>query len=87
MEKEVFIKNRFGLHGRPSALLVETARQFRADIRLVRGDMSVDAKSILDVMSMACTKGTPVSIKVSGQDAEEAMAAIEALINNKFGEE
>ncbi|MBI5557318.1 MAG: HPr family phosphocarrier protein [Deltaproteobacteria bacterium] len=86
-EKELTISNTFGLHGRASALLVETAKRFKAEIRLVRDDMDADCKSILDVMSMACTKGTPVSIKASGEDAEEALAALAQLIADKFGEE
>lgn len=86
-ERRMVITNRFGLHGRTSALLVETARKFEAEIRLVRDDMEADCKSILDVMSMACTKGTPVFIRASGPDAEEALAALAVLIDGGFGEQ
>ncbi|MEW6518613.1 MAG: HPr family phosphocarrier protein [Thermodesulfobacteriota bacterium] len=85
--RELVIANTFGLHGRASALLVETAKCFKADIRLIRDEMEADCKSILDVMSMACTKGTPVSIKAAGEDAEAALAAVAQLIADKFGEE
>lgn len=85
--KELVIANNFGLHGRASAMLVETAKRFESDIRLIRDDAEADCKSILDVMSMACTKGTPVSIKAAGEDAEEALAALARLIADKFGEE
>ncbi|MCJ7599908.1 MAG: HPr family phosphocarrier protein [Desulfobulbaceae bacterium] len=85
--KELVIVNTFGLHGRASAMLVETAKQFDSDIRLIRDEAEADCKSILDVMSMACTKGTPVSIKAAGEDAEAALAALALLIADKFGEE
>ena len=73
VEKEFLVRNRFGLHGRASAKLVETARGFEADIRLIRDDADVDCKSILDVMSMACAKGTPFFIRARGTDAEAAL--------------
>ncbi|MBU0908471.1 MAG: HPr family phosphocarrier protein [Proteobacteria bacterium] len=85
--KELVIANTFGLHGRASAMLVETAKQFDSDIRLIRDGVEADCKSILDVMSMACTKGTPVSIKAAGEDAEAALVALARLIADKFGEE
>lgn len=85
-EREMVIANRFGLHGRTSAMLVETARRFEAEIKLVKDDMEADCKSILDVMSMACTKGTPVSIKAHGPDAEEALSVLAGLIADGFGE-
>ena len=87
MEKELFIVNRFGLHGRAAAKLVEVASSFSSEIMLVRDDAEVDCKSILDVMSMACTQGTPVAVRARGSDAEAALAAVEELINNRFGEE
>ncbi|MFZ5760036.1 MAG: HPr family phosphocarrier protein [Thermodesulfobacteriota bacterium] len=85
--QEIVIPNRFGLHGRASALLVQTARRFAADIKLVRDGMEADCKSILDVMAMGCTMGTPVSIRAKGPDAREALAALSALIADGFGEQ
>ncbi|MCK5227002.1 MAG: HPr family phosphocarrier protein [Desulfobulbaceae bacterium] len=87
VEKEFRVRNKFGLHGRASAQLVQTAKGYESDIRLIRDDVDVDCKSILDVMSMACTKGTPLIIRARGTDADAALAAIEELINGKFGEE
>ena len=81
------ISNKFGLHGRAAAKLVETATLFASQIRLVRGDCEVDCKSILDVMSMACTQGTDVILKAQGSDANEALQAIKELFHDKFGEE
>jgi phosphocarrier protein HPr len=86
-EQEVMIANTFGLHGRPSAMLVERAKQFSSDIRLIRDGLEADCKSVLDVMSMACAKGTTISLKAAGEDAEAALTALAALIADKFGEE
>jgi len=87
MEKELCITNRFGLHGRAAAKLVEVAASFSSEIFLVRDHIEVDCKSILDVMSMACTQGTPVAVRARGDDAEAAMKAIEQLFIDRFGEE
>lgn len=87
VEKELSITNKFGLHGRAAAKLVEVASLFSSDIFLVRDGIEVDCKSILDVMSMACTQGTPVAVKACGNDADEALDAVEELFNKKFGEE
>lgn len=86
-EKEIRVSNLCGLHGRPSVKLVETARCFEADIRLIRDNVEVDCKGILDVMSLACAEGTLIKIKASGVDAQEALAALTELIQDKFGEE
>ena len=87
LTKKVTIKNKSGLHSRPSTLLVETAKKFSAEIKLVRDDISVDCKSILDVMSMGCTQGARFSITARGKDAEEALDALAKLVSDKFGEE
>lgn len=86
-EREMVIANRFGLHGRTSAMLVETARRFESDIVLLRDGLEADCKSILDVMSMACTMGTPVAVRANGPDAEEALEALARLIAGGFGEQ
>jgi phosphocarrier protein HPr len=87
IEKKVRIPNKLGLHGRASAKLVEVAAQFAADIRLRREETEADCKSILDVLSTACTQGTAVTIRADGEDAAEAIAALEKLLDNKFDEE
>ena len=84
---KLVVANTFGLHGRTSALLVETAKKFKADIRLIHDDMEADCKSILDVMSLACGQGSPIYLKASGEEAEEALEALSWLIADKFGEE
>ncbi len=87
LTKEITIKNKSGLHSRPSTLLVETAKRFSADIRLIQDQMSVDSKSILDVLSLGCAHGTRLTITACGKDAEEALETLAKLISDTFGEE
>ena len=56
-------------------------------MRLIRDGEAVDCKSILDVLTLACIQGTPVTIRIQGKDAAAAMAALEKLVDDKFEEE
>jgi len=87
IERTFRITSIHGLHGRTSARLVETARRFASEIRLIRDGMEADGKNILDVMTLACVRNTPVTVRVRGEDAPRAMAAIEQLVRENFGEE
>lgn len=87
LEQEFVVGNQLGLHVRASARLVALAQQFEAEIVLVRNGKEADCKSILDVMSMACDKGSIITIRVDGSGAEDAMLAVAALIDNKFDED
>ena len=86
IERPVTIQNRHGLHARPAAEVVKAASRFQSDITLVRDDMEVNGKSIMGVMMLAAECGATVTLRASGPDAEQAVAALEALVNNKFGE-
>lgn len=87
VKQKLLVQNRNGLHGRASAKLVETARRFAADIWLGRDGTEVDCKNILDVMSLACVQGTPITIRAQGKDAEEALEALRSLVHHNFNEE
>ncbi len=86
VERDVTIQNRQGLHARPAAEVVKAASRFQSDITLVRDDMEVNGKSIMGVMMLAAEFGATVTLRASGPDAEQAVAAIESLVNGKFGE-
>ncbi len=86
IERPVTIQNRHGLHARPAAEVVKAASRFQSDITLVRDDMEVNGKSIMGVMMLAAECGATVTVRASGADAEQAVAALELLVNNKFGE-
>ena len=83
---EATIVNKLGLHARASAKLTQLASGFRSEIHLSRSGRRVNAKSIMGVMMLAAGKGSSVCIEADGDDAEAALAAIGALIADKFGE-
>lgn len=83
----VTIQNRLGLHARPAMSFVDTANSFASDIRVRKGEQSVDGKSIMQVMMLAATQGTQLQITADGPDADAAVSALNDLINRKFDEE
>jgi phosphocarrier protein HPr len=85
-QAEIEIINKLGLHARASAKLTQTASTFRAEVWMSRNGRRVNAKSIMGVMMLAAAKGSRVLIETQGDDAEPALAALEKLINDKFGE-
>lgn len=85
-QAEVEIINKLGLHARASAKLTQTATGFKSAVHMERKGRRINAKSIMGVMMLAAAKGSTVYIETEGPDAEEALAAIVALINDKFGE-
>ncbi len=88
MIRKVFkIKNKLGLHARPAALLVQTAGKFKSDIKISKDGYTVNGKSIMGVMTLAAETGSEIEVIIDGEDQEEAMKAIEELIESKFGEE
>ena len=82
----VQITNKLGLHARASAKLTKLAGSFPCDIHLSRGSRRINAKSIMGVMMLAAGKGTEIEIETEGERADEAMQALRALIDDKFGE-
>lgn len=87
MDRQVTIQNKLGLHARPAMQFVDVANQFQSAIKVWKGDQNVDGKSIMQMMMLAATAGTPLKIVAEGDDAEKALNALEQLINGKFGEE
>jgi phosphocarrier protein len=85
-KKTIEIINKLGLHARASAKLTQTANQFGCEVWVSRNGRRVNAKSIMGVMMLAAAKGAVIDIETKGEDEDEAMAALEALINDKFGE-
>ncbi|WP_456434468.1 HPr family phosphocarrier protein [Thermosulfuriphilus sp.] len=81
------INNKLGLHARPAAKLAKLACNYRAQVFLVRDGHQADAKSVLDILTLACPPGTSLEVVARGPDAQEAVEAILALVDQKFGEE
>ena len=80
------ISNKLGLHARASAKLTKLAGSFPCEIWLSRGERRVNAKSIMGVMMLAAGLGSEVMLDTQGERDEEALTALLALINDKFGE-
>jgi phosphocarrier protein HPr len=82
----VTISNKLGLHARASAKLTKLAGSFPCEVWISRGERRVNAKSIMGVMMLAAGIGTVVQLDTEGDQAQQAMDALVALINDKFGE-
>ena len=82
----VTIVNRLGLHARAASRLVNLARGFQSDVTLVYGTTRADAKNIMSVMLLAAPLGSTLEVSASGTDETRALAAIEALFADRFGE-
>ncbi|MDP8252971.1 MAG: HPr family phosphocarrier protein [Candidatus Kaelpia aquatica] len=69
-----------GLHARPAAMLVETANKFMSKVTVTKGDLVVDGKSILNILTLGVECKDEIIIEVEGEDAEEAMDLLERII-------
>ena len=85
-QAEAEIINKLGLHARASAKLTQMASSYAAEVWLSRGERRVNAKSIMGVMMLAAGKGNRIAVHTEGADADAALAAILALIADRFGE-
>ena len=85
-QQQVEITNRLGLHARAAAKLVHTANGFRSQVYVGTGEEEVNAKSILGLLTLAATKGTPLTVRAEGDDEEEAVRAVVTLFQDRFGE-
>jgi phosphocarrier protein len=87
IETEMTITNKLGLHARAAAKLASTAGHFACTIRTGKNGKLVDAKSVMSLMLLAASQGTTLEFLFDGRDERKAHDAIQALINDKFGEE
>ncbi len=83
---DVEITNKLGLHARASAKLTQLAGSYPCEVWMERNGRRINAKSIMGVMMLAAGKGSTVTVDTDGDRADEAMSAIVALIEDKFGE-
>jgi len=81
------IRNKRGLHARASAKVVEAAARFQSHITVSKDGHAVDARSIMGLMMLAAGVGSQIKLCAEGVDAEQALAAILALVEANFGEE
>src|SRR5512138_1812531 len=85
-EKTLLIQNELGLHARAATKLVQLATKFPCEITVTKDGHEVNGKSIMGVLMLVASKGTTVTLKAKGDRAKEAVDAIAALIDDKFGE-
>jgi phosphocarrier protein HPr len=85
-KKDLLIENRLGLHARAAAQIVKTASGYSAKILLCKDGVEVDGKSIMGIMMMAAAKGSLVLVSAEGADEDQALAGMEKLFKDKFGE-
>ena len=86
IKNDTTISNKLGLHARASAKLTKLAGSFPCDVWIARGERRVNVKSIMGVMMLAAGIGSQVTVETDGDREQEAMDAILALIDDKFGE-
>ena len=86
IRRSLRIRNRLGLHARAAARFVHTASRFRSQVSASRDGRTMDGKSILGILLLAAPQGTEIELLVEGPDEAEAMAALEALVADGFGE-
>ncbi len=86
VEKNVIVRNRAGIHARPAALLVETANLFTCEILIEKENNSINAKSIMGVITLGATYNTELKILANGSDENEALEALSKLFENRFEE-
>ena len=82
--KEVVVQNQVGLHARPATFFIQKANEFKSSVWVEKDERKVNAKSLLGVLSLGITKGTPISIIADGADEQEAVTALVNLIASNF---
>ncbi|HEY0266315.1 MAG TPA: HPr family phosphocarrier protein [Rhizomicrobium sp.] len=87
MHASAVIRNKRGLHARASAKIVEASARFQSEIHVIKDGTAVNGRSIMGLMMLAASIGSTVMITTEGPDAQEALTAMLALIEAKFGEE
>ncbi len=87
VRKHLVVKNASGLHCRAAVRLMEAVRNYDAEVTLVAGNIEADCRSILDILALGCARGTRVLVRAEGNDAEAALAAVQRIFDEGFGEQ
>jgi len=83
-EITLVVRHEAGLHARPAALFVNTAKRFECEIRVTHDESEANAKSILSVLTLGANRGAEVTVRAEGQDADEALDALTRLVQSDF---
>lgn len=87
VKRVVVVPNKQGMHARPAEMFVRRAQQFQSKIEIVRNGDRVEAKSIMNLLTLGATQGTKLVIEAEGSDAQEAVDALAEVIEKDFLEE
>jgi phosphocarrier protein HPr len=85
-ETTLTVHHEVGLHARPAAMFVRTAKEFHSAIKVTHGEREANAKSILSVLTLGAEQGAVITLCAEGEDADQALEALTALVNDNFGE-
>ena len=85
-EVTLTIHHEVGLHARPASLFVQKANSYKSDIRVKFGETTGNAKSILSILTLGVNQGASIIIQAEGEDADQAIADLKALVESNFGE-
>jgi len=85
-EKRIVIKNKSGLHARPAAIFVQVANKYDSEVIVKKGKLEVNGKSIMGILMLAAGKGSQITLKVDGEDAEKAMSELEGVLAGEIEE-
>jgi phosphocarrier protein HPr len=84
VERQALVKNKLGIHARPSALIVQAAAKFDAEITLVKDGLEINGKSIMGVMMLAAETGSSILVRTEGTDEQVAADQMANVIESKF---
>ena len=90
VSKEVRVVNSRGFHARPAMQFADVANQFKSEVKVFKGGEEpgeADGKSVMQMIILAATEGTPLTIEAEGEDADQAVHTLVELVQSKFGEE
>ena len=87
IKRVVVVANKQGIHARPAEMFVRRAQQFKSKIEIVRDDYRIEAKSIMNLLTLGAAQGTKLTLEAEGSDAQEALDALAEVIEKNFLEE
>ena len=87
VEQKMQIQNELGMHARAATKFVQTANRFQCTVTIAKDGQEVNGKSIMGVLMLVASKGSWITVRCTGGDAVAALAALAALVKDKFGED
>lgn len=84
--REIVVVNPQGFHARPAHLFMKLATEFQAEVRILKGNHTINGKSILDLLTLGAGNGTKLTLQAVGNDAQAAVDALAQLVESGFGE-